>query len=1082
MDPSRHERIVDVFVRAKALPPDQRRALLDDACSGDAGLRNEIDSLLAADEREVGFLDSPPAGGVVAAMADDGSNEIVGTRVGRYEVRRLVATGGMGAVYEAVQDHPRRIVALKVLRGGTYSRSALRRFERESELLARLRHPHIAQVYDAGVYEGLPYFAMEFIPEARPITTYAQTEGLTTRQRLALFAAVCDAVQHGHQNGVIHRDLKPDNILVDRFGHAKVIDFGVAKATDSDLAVTTMHTDVRQLIGTLPYMSAEQVAGDPAELDTRCDVYALGVVLFELLSGRLPHELRDCSVAEAARIIREEEPAHLSSVSASLRGDLDTIVSKAIEKEKDRRYQSVGELSADVRRFLRDEPIVARRPTTLYQLRKFAKRHKGLVGGIAVAMLAMLVGTIVAVSQAVVATRARDLARHHEFVSRRQAYLACINAAATAIENVDFDLARRSLTGAPEELRGWEWHHLHARLDESLVSIPLSAAESGGALAFADDGSVITLSRGPSLPLLRWEAATGERLADAVDMPPPFWRNNAGTAEVIRNGDAFTVRDPSTGIATSHSLAAWGLGDFELYAAQISNDGRTVALADAQVLHLINLLDSAAAKTMLPSRGPGRHAFTVGNDRRITFAAAVRDRPAVWDPVTDQFHELPGATAYGEAIDISADDTRVAVGLIDGTLQLWDLRKPALLGTVAAHRESVAQVRFSPDGVTLLSLSNDRTLGLWDAHTLATRSLYRGLEGFRCQLVFSPDGRRLATLGRDRVLRIWDTSLREDPRVLREHASFVYDVAISPDGSLLASAGWDGFESQPGAVRLWNLTTSMRLTAWGDASESAFSVAFSPDSRLLAAAMTSGVWVGDVATRTSVIRLAAHETRAESVAFNPTGARLISAQQNGPAYVWDVATGTKIATLEGAEHPDFGNCVAWSPNGRWIAATLTPVTVAVWNASTFARVHELRGHNGQVWDIEFNRDGTRLATASADDSVRVWDPSSGQLLGVLAGSSDDCLCVAFHPDHSRIVTGGRDQVIHVWDSQTFEEVAQLRGHRSYVKTLAFNPAGSVLVSGSGDHTVRLWETRSLCDRLRNRSAREGTKNPISTVD
>jgi len=315
----------------------------------------------------------------------------------------------MGTVYEAEQEKPRRLVALKVIRPGLLTPQRLRRFEQESQLLGWLQHPGIAQVYEAGTADAghgpQPFFAMELI-RGRTLDQHAVAARLGTRDRLELVARICDAVQHAHQKGIVHRDLKPGNIVIDATGQPKILDFGVARATESDLHAT-LETGFGQVVGTLPYMSPEQVAGDPAELDTRSDVYALGVILYELLVGRLPYDLPRRSLPEAMRIIHEQEPARLGTIDRALRGDVETIVAKALEKEKDRRYQSAAELAADIRRFLRDEPIVARPSSAAYQLRKFARRNKALVGGIAAVFVVLAVAAGVSTWQAVRATKAK---------------------------------------------------------------------------------------------------------------------------------------------------------------------------------------------------------------------------------------------------------------------------------------------------------------------------------------------------------------------------------------------------------------------------------------------------------------------------------------------------------------------------------------------------------------------------------------------------------------------------------------------------------------------------------------------------
>ncbi|MCA8959863.1 MAG: serine/threonine protein kinase, partial [Planctomycetes bacterium] len=403
-------------------------------------------------------------------------------RIGGYRVRRAIGEGGMGIVYEAEQDSPRRRVALKVIRPEVATRVIRRRFAREAELLGRLQHPGIAHVYESGDAEvdgrSLPYFAMEYI-DGEPLDGYARRKKLGLRQRLELVARVADAVQYAHVAGIVHRDLKPSNLLVVDapvtrssstavdfvdIGQPKVLDFGIARVVEAESDLT-MQTHAGQIIGTLAYMSPEQVVGDSAQIDTRCDIYALGVILYELLVGRHPHELAGLSIVEAARIIREDEPTGLGSIDRSLRGDVSTIVGKALAKEKERRYLSASELAADLRRHLNDEPIEARPASTIYQLRKFARRNRALVGGVVTTFIALLLGLVGTGYYLVETNHALDEVGRTKREISKHLYGTRMILGAQAVEKTGaldrvrelVDLTRDQPMGT---VRGWEWFYL----------------------------------------------------------------------------------------------------------------------------------------------------------------------------------------------------------------------------------------------------------------------------------------------------------------------------------------------------------------------------------------------------------------------------------------------------------------------------------------------------------------------------------------------------------------------------------------------------------------------------------------------
>lgn len=1068
---TRFRRIDELFRAAAQVNAGERDAYLEERCGDDPDLKGEVLSLLNEDAGGRGVLDRP-AFRATMILSSVSAGEGGGASppppppemIGRYRVVRELGRGGMGVVYEAIQEHPRRTVALKVIHASLATPTMLRRFQREAELLGRLQHPGIEAIFEAGSFDtgsgAQPFFAMELV-HGRPLNEFADEAKLNRHERLELIARVCDAVDHAHERGVIHRDLKPSNVLVDASGQPHVLDFGIARATDVDVHTVTMQTDAGQLLGTIPYMSPEQAAGDPRQIDARSDVYSIGVMAYELLAGRLPHDVGHRLVHEAVRIIREDDPTRLSSIDRSLRGDVETIIGKALEKEKTRRYQSAADLARDIRRYLSDQPITARPASAVYQLRKFARRNKAIVGGVAVAFVAMILGTAIAVRQAVVAERARldavrlqGVADDRAAETERQLYRMSMAQTSSALRYHDTSGAARNLHTAPVYLRGWEAAHLQSRVDDSLARtdpgfVPMC-------LAMSHDGSLVaSSSSGGNIRI--WNASDFSLVAKVNLVGEVFERR---PYQMVFSPDGKVLRADARLGSIHIDLAT--LQEIEREQRETiarSKDGRVGVWKETrngeQAIVVHDLSEGIERLSISgPDLGDLRLQFS---DDGMMLAAGLRGGRGLFVYRVEDGQLLCHRSDLDQAADIAFAPDNALAATMDrsGNIHVFDPRDGRDVTELQASSLQVTALAFVPGNQLIATGSADGAVRLWRLSDAKAVSVMHGNASRVVDLLCSPDGKTFVTASTNGGFLKWDATMTSDPFVLPMPGS-VYGVAISPDGELLATACLGG--DRP--LCIWDLKSGEERFRGLEGNLSA--VGFSGDGQ--------SIMVGRSSTESSMILTAAgsiiktlpgHDWRTDWVHFSAGGLSVLSLGNGGDLVSFDMASRARIRSTKFGSNVAADGCRgAVSPDGSTIVIA-SQRDIHLLDAATWEEVGVLNGHTSHVNALAVNSDGSRLVSGSRDRTLRVWNMADRACLATLEGHTDEIFAAAFSPDGTRLVSGGRDRVIRVWDAQRFEEITQLHGHTSYVYSLAFTPDGLTLVSGGGDGTVRLWTTTPL---------------------
>jgi eukaryotic-like serine/threonine-protein kinase len=1045
----------EIFRIASALETEELRShYLGQVCGEDAALRVRIEALLRIAREETGLLPAPPVTGDPDVTPEWPPSEQPGEMIGPYRLCERIGEGGFGVVYAAEQSQPiRRRVAMKIIKPGMDSREVIARFNAERQTLALMDHPHIARVIDAGRAEnGRPYFVMELFGGV-PITQFCDDEMLNTRQRLRLFVDVCRAVQHAHQKGIIHRDLKPSNVLVmQREGRLlpKVIDFGVAKALSGRLTPDSVHTAQGQMIGTPLYMSPEQAASSGQDIDTRSDIYSLGVLLYELLIGTPPVDrktLEGSGYDQVQRMLREFTPlkpsARLSTLHAEqrakicvgrriedrqllqlLRGELDWIVMKALEKDRDRRYESAAALADDIERYLAGDAVLAGPPSATYRLRKLAYRYRGLLASVTLVFLALSVGLVTALLQRREAINARAQVEETLEEVRLQkeraevlAYAADIRSAAQALDRGDVldafeTLSRQRPADGQTDQRGIEW------------SLLMNRARGTSSTSVISDKPLYTICEAPDSEHLVTGGADG--MIYVLDAQT-FATVSAFDSEQIEvNGLSFSA-DGKTLVSTGDD------GNIRLWKFPSGEPLQTIPFgADKSYLALLT-----ADREYLVACGRA-------NDVRIF------SLPSGQLTARLEFHERSV-----HDIALSPDGRLLACGSSDKRISVWDWREQTRLSRSDPRHGAVTSVAFSPDGRWIID-------GGVSGHVAVTRvddrrpvSMYRVGDAVQDVAVAS-DSASIAVLTRAGTLHqlLLDASaglqeiVRDHP-IRRIHSGRVYD-AIWSDEQTLVSVGEDGHLSR---------------TAMGALEEHSFEyphsnagrIAVSPDGRLLAWANWEQMGLRDLLSNNDILlenSPAIKYTR--HLAFSPNGRTLVACGREG----WLVAVPVE-RLQEAAIHrlAGVGDLVSprFSRDGRRLAVVdRTRKGVVILAVPEFREISRFSLDLGD-YAADLSSNGRFVVFNSARD-LMIYNVDSGVCLARSDRHHRESIRrMSFLPGDDSIVTIGSEREIRLWNWKAGGESELVGVHPGGVPTdLVVSPDGRTAFSCGDRGEIALW--------------------------
>ncbi len=1120
--------IDDIFDEAlRRAPGKEREQYLSEVCGDDAALKQRVARLLRAVAEAGSFLESPARD--TSPTTDQPIAERPGTQIGPYKLLQQIGEGGMGVVYMAEQLEPvNRRVALKVIKPGMDTRQVIARFEAERQALSLMDHPNIAKVLDAGTTEsGRPYFVMELV-KGQPITQYCDEKHLTPRQRLELFIPVCQAIQHAHQKGIIHRDIKPTNILVaeyDQRAAPKVIDFGVAKATSQSLTAKTMFTGLGQIVGTLEYMSPEQAKVNQLDIDTRSDIYSLGVLLYELLTGSTPldkERLRSAAFDEMLRIIRDEEPEKpstrlsdssrycgapevgrravasdgprsvpttLASIAAVrstepakltklVRGELDWIVMKALEKDRNRRYETANGLALDIQRYLADEPVQACPPSVRYRASKFVRKYRTPVAATAAFISLLIASALLSTYHAFRITAEQAKTRLQEREANEQR-LAAERSQRLAQERLAEGLAATgdALLTSGQILRARDAYQQSMQLCQHLNLSPM-VAMTGLAQSYVDSPAALL----PFNPRMPWA-------------PVEFSPDGRTIASA---GESLTIWDMATGLKV-RDIPCHGTRAIDI---AFSHDGGR--LCSAHHDGFLRIWDVASGTELLRLGGRVRAncAMFSPDDQRLVSGGA-GGWVYVWDVVSGR--QLNNMKHGGEvwSVAFSPDGSLIASGGGSGVLKVWDSKSGALHASIqTASRGAIECVVFNSEGTEVLMAHRGKFITLFGLDDQKEIRSFGPVEGSTTEVAFLNGNTLFASTGEEGIVRVWELATGERVRQYAAQQSGVRHLALSPDNNYLVTSD----------LQLWNLSDTADQFGFKAHSSAINRCAVSKNGRLLLTGDREG-WIKlwDIATWKLLWRKRTSTLPVESLCLTHLDGDLLTASRTEiqlrdiitgdirrtfplkPSQDWSerfvlaLPDGRRAAIKSGTNDVQFINLetgeitqtislkfprsIAASLDGKHVLTGDEKLAV-LWDATSGEIVHTLSRHSWWVTCGAFSRDGRMALTGSWDCRAILWDLQNGQTRHVFTGHTGWIRDVAFSADGTTAFTASEDGTVRIWDAISGKQIRRFEHQsKAIVKSMALlDERGHAIVSGDSEGTLHVWKT-DWPVQLRERSER-----------